>query len=156
MDPVWLGKLRTMAEGAARMFGCEVFDLEHRPAGKRWLIRVTLDRLDGPVTIQDCESVSRQLSVQLDVEDLVPHAFELEVSSPGVERPLRRAADYERFKGQLASILLGPGGPDAGQAWEGDLVGCESDVVSIKVGDEVKAVPLSRVKDAHILFRFPR
>jgi len=156
MDPAWLGKMRTMAEGAARMFGCELFDLEHRPAGKRVLIRVTLDRLDGPVTIQDCESVSRQLSVQLDVEDLIPHAFELEVSSPGVERPLRRAPDYERFKGQLASILMGPGGPDAGQAWEGELVGCEGDVVSIKVGEEVKAVPLGRVKDAHLLFRFPR
>ena len=107
------------------------------------------------MTIADCESVSRQLSAQLDVEDLVPHAFELEVSSPGVERPLRGAGDYERFKGEAARIILGPGGPDAGQVLEGDLDGADGEVVKIKVGDEVKAVPLDRVKKAHLLLRFP-
>jgi ribosome maturation factor RimP len=155
MDLGWLDKLRTLAEGTARSFGCELFDLENRLSGRRWLLRVTLDRLDGPVTIADCEAVSRQLSAQLDVEDLVPHAFELEVSSPGVERPLRAAADYERFKGQLARIILGPGGEDAGQVLEGDLEGAEGDVVKIKIGDEVRSVSLDRVKVAHLLLKFP-
>ena len=155
MDLSWLEKLGDLAAGTARYFGCELFDLEHRLMGRRWLIRVTLDRLDGPVTIQDCENVARQLSAQLDVEDLVPHAFDLEVSSPGVERPLKKAADYERFKGKEARIVLGPGGSDAGQTLEGELAGVEGEDGLIKVGDEVKRVPLDRVKTAHLAFRFP-
>lgn len=155
MDVSWIGKLRVMAEGTARSFGCELFDLEQRASGPRWLIRVTLDRLDGPVTLDDCEQVSRQLSAQLDVEDLVPHAFELEVSSPGVERPLRKAEDYERFKGQRAKVVLGSGGPDAGQALEGELAGREGDDVKITVGDDVRTIPLDRIKTAHLVFQFP-
>lgn len=155
MDLSWLSKLGALATRTALSFGCELFELEHHPTGRRWLIRVTLDRLDGPVTIQDCENVSRQLSAQLDVEDLVPHAFDLEVSSPGVERPLRKPSDYERFRGQEARIVLGPGGPDAGQTLEGELAGFEGESGLIKVGDEVKAVRLDRVKTAHLAFRFP-
>ncbi len=155
MDLGWLDKLRVLAQGTARSFGCELFELENRLSGRRWLLRVTLDRLDGPVTIADCEAVSRQLSAQLDVEDLVPHAFDLEVSSPGVERPLRSAADYERFRGKAARVILGPGGADAGQVLEGDLEGAEGDVVKIKIGDEVKTVELGRVKNAHLLLKFP-
>ena len=155
MDLSWVEKLRDLAGGTARVFGCELFDLEQRLSGRRWLIRVTLDRMDGPVTLADCEAVSRQLSAQLDVEDLVPHAFDLEVSSPGVERPLRAAADYERFKGQPAKIILGPGGPDAGTVFEGELGGCEGGRVTIRVGEETREVPLDRVKKAHLLFRYP-
>jgi ribosome maturation factor RimP len=155
LDLGWLEKFKALAQGTARSFGCELFDLETRLTGRRWLVRVTLDRLDGPVTIADCESVSRQLSAQLDVEDLVPHAFELEVSSPGVERPLRAATDYVRFKGHAARVIMGPGGPDAGQVFEGDLEGAEGDVVKIRIGDEVRAVSLDRVKKAHLLLRFP-
>lgn len=156
MDLSWLKKLGDLAGGTARSFGCELFDLENRLSGRRWLIRVTLDRLDGPVTIQDCENVARQLSAQLDVEDLVPHAFDLEVSSPGVERPLKKAADYERFKGREARIVLGPGGPDAGQVFEGELAGVEGDDGLIKVGGEVERIPLDRVKTANLAFRFPK
>jgi ribosome maturation factor RimP len=155
MDFSWVEKLKALAEGTARSFGCELFDLEHSPSGQRWTVRVTIDRLDRPVTLEDCESVSRQLSAQLDVEDLVPHAFVLEVSSPGVERPLRGPTDFERFKGQLAKVVLGPGGPEAGLALEGELVGCPGRDVLIDVGGEVKAVPLDRVKIAHLVFRFP-
>ncbi len=155
MDASWVGKLRVMAERTAMSFGCELFDLEQRLSGPRWLVRVTLDRPDGPVTLDDCEQVSRQLSAQLDVEDLIPHAFELEVSSPGVERPLRKAEDYERFKGQRAKVVLGSGGPDAGQALEGELAGFEDGGVKITVGNEVRTVPLERIKTAHLVFQFP-
>jgi len=155
LDLSWLAKLDALATRTSRSFGCELFEVEHHLTGRRWLLRVTLDRLDGPVTIQDCENVSRQLSAQLDVEDLVPHAFDLEVSSPGVERPLRKPADYERFRGKEARLVLGPGGPDAGETLEGELAGFEGEAGLIKVGDEVKTVPLDRVKTAHLVFRFP-
>ena len=155
MDLAWIEKLRALAAGTAASFGLELFDLEHRLSGRRWLIRVTLDRLDGPVTLGDCESVSRQLSAQLDVEDTVPHAFDLEVSSPGVERPLRSIRDFERFKGQQAKVVMGAGGPDAGAAIEGVLEGIEAEDVLIRVGDEVRRLALDRVKKAHLVFLFP-
>lgn len=147
--------LRNLARESAERFGLELFDLECRLAGRRWLVRVTLDRLDGPVSIEDCENVSRQLSAKLDVEDIVPHAYDLEVSSPGVERPLRTLQDFERFKGTPAKVVLGGEGPDAGQGIEGDLEGTEGDEILIKVGGEVRRIRWDRIKRANLVLRFP-
>jgi ribosome maturation factor RimP len=148
-------KFRALAEETARSFGLELFDIEHRIGGRRWWFRVTLDRLDGEVTLADCEAVSRHLSVRLDVEDLVPHAYEIEVSSPGVERPLRSEKDFVRFARHRAKLVLGPGGPDAGMAYEGEIQGCEGGEVALRPdGGEVVRVALPRLKSAHLVFRF--
>ncbi len=155
MEAPWLETLRNLAEATARSYGLELFDLDYRLSGRRWWIRVTLDREDGNVGITDCENVSRHLSVQLDVEDLIPHAYDLEVSSPGVERPLREIRHFQRFEGQPARIVLGPGGEDAGQVLEGELQGTEGENVRIRVGEETVIVPMGRVKEAHLVFRFP-
>src|SRR5271163_653153 len=104
-----LGKIREAAERVARSQGLEIFDVEWL-VGKQRLLRVYLDRLPGPanpenlgVTHADCQRVSEQLSVILDVEDLVPGpSYVLEVSSPGLDRKLIRASDYERFAGRRA------------------------------------------------------
>ncbi|MFQ5510055.1 MAG: ribosome maturation factor RimP [Leptospirillia bacterium] len=80
----------------------EVFDIE-RNGG---ILRVTLDRLDGAVDIGDCTEVSNFLSHALDVEDLIPGNYRLEVSSPGLDRPLRNLDDFRRFAGQLCRIRL--------------------------------------------------
>jgi ribosome maturation factor RimP len=150
-------KIRALAEETARSFGLEVFDLEHRMGGRRWWFRVTLDRLDGEVTLEDCASVSRQLSVRLDVEDIVPHAYEIEVSSPGIERPLRSEGDYVRFAGRRAKLVVGPGGPDAGMAYEGEILGCEEGEVALRPeGGEPVRVAISRLKSAHLSFSFAK
>ena len=153
-DTVWIEKLRALSESAAASNGLCLFDLETRLSGRRWWIRVTLDREDGIVTLGDCESVSRHLSVLLDVEDVVPHAFELEVSSPGVERPLRCLRDFERFKGQKAKVVLGAGGPLAGVALEGVIAGVEGDEIVLTVGEEARRFPADQVKKAHLLVDF--
>lgn len=148
-------KFRALAEETARSFGLELFDVEHRAGGRRWWFRVTLDRLDDEVTLADCEAVSRQLSVRLDVEDIVPHAYEMEVSSPGLERPLRDERDFVRFAGKRAKVVLGPGGPDAGMAYEGQILGCEGgEATLLPEGGEPVKVPLARLKVAHLIFRF--
>ena len=108
-----LEKIREAAERVARSEGLEVFDVEWK-IGKQRLLRVYLDRLPGPanpdnlgVTHADCQRVSEQLSVILDVEDLVPGpSYILELSSPGMDRKLIKPADYERFVGRLAKIWL--------------------------------------------------
>ncbi len=155
MDMSWVDKLRSLATATAQTFGLELFDLETRTSGRRWWVRATLDRLDGPVTLEDCEGFSRQLSAQLDVEDLIPHAYELEVSSPGVERPLRAPRDFQRFKGQPARIVMGGPGPEAGQAFEGDLEGVDENDVMIRVDDVVRRLPMDRIRRAHLVLKFP-
>lgn len=153
-DAAWLEKLKALAESAAAANGLAVLDLETRLSGRRWWVRVTLDRQGGPVTLADCESVSRHLSVLLDVDDVVPHAFDLEVSSPGVERPLKCLRDFDRFKGQLAKVVLGTGGPLAGMALEGRIAAVEGEEVVLLVGEEAKRFPADQIKKAHLLFDF--
>lgn len=85
--------------------GCELFAVERH--GK--ILRIVLDRLDGAVTLEDCETVSRQASALLDVHDLGLGPYTLEVSSPGLDRPLRGARDYRRFIGSLTRVTFADG-----------------------------------------------
>lgn len=155
MTGSWVDRLRALAEESAAAYGLMLFDVETRAAGRRWWIRVTLDRLDGPVTLQDCEKVSRRLSLSLDAEDAVPHAYELEVSSPGVERPLRGSRDFVRFRGRKVHVVLAPAGEESGGILEGISEGGEEEAVLVKVGEEVRRIPVERVKSARLVFEFP-
>ena len=98
-----IDRIRDAAERAARIAGVEVVDVEWK-IGKQRFLRVYIDKPEG-VSHNDCQTVSEQLSVLLDVEDLVPGSrYVLEVSSPGLDRKLTKAAEFERFKGRLARI----------------------------------------------------
>ncbi len=99
--------IRTVATRVAGTHGLEIFDVQFRREAGGMVLRVQIDR-PGPaasaeecVSVEDCARVSRDLSAVLDVEDLVPTAYTLEVSSPGLDRPLRHADDYRRFTGRL-------------------------------------------------------
>ncbi len=101
-------RIITAVEGFARPIldemGLELVEVQfRREAG--WVLRLFIDR-EGGVTLDDCASVSRQVSSYLEVEDLIDHAYNLEVSSPGLERPLKRAEDFTRFAGRRARVKL--------------------------------------------------
>src|SRR5919204_3474002 len=105
-------QVRTMASRVAAGYGLDVFDVQFRREGSGMVLRVQLDR-PGPaatteesVSVEDCAHVSRDLSAILDVEDVVPASYTLEVSSPGLDRPLRAAADYMRFAGRRAKLVM--------------------------------------------------
>lgn len=83
--------------------GLELVDVEFRREAGGWILRLYLDR-SGGVTLGDCQRVSEELSDLLDVERLIDHPYTLEVSSPGLNRPLRRESDFLRFMGQRARI----------------------------------------------------
>lgn len=85
--------------------GLELIEVQYRKEGHGWVLRLFIDGPDG-IGIDECTSVSREMNVLLDVEDLIPHAFHLEVSSPGLERPLRSIADYKRFVGKKARVRV--------------------------------------------------
>ena len=84
-------------------FGLELVDVEYRQQGHQWLLCLYIDK-DGGVTLDDCANFSRELSTLLDVEDVVPTAYRLEVSSPGLDRPLKKEGDFVRFAGETVKV----------------------------------------------------
>ena len=105
-------QVREVAVRVAGTHGLQVFDVQFRREAPGMVLRVRLDR-PGPsataedsVSVEDCARVSRDLSAVLDVEDVVPVAYTLEVSSPGLDRPLRHADDYRRFTGRRAKLVM--------------------------------------------------
>ena len=141
----------------AGSLGLEIFELEWK-IGKQRLLRVYIDRLPGPqnpeglgVTHKDCERVSEQLSVILDVEDLIPGpSYVLEVSSPGLDRKLIKPGDYERFVGRLAKVWVTE--PIENQNYfEGRLAGYADGMVKLNVRDGELAVPFSGIKKANLV-----
>src|SRR5438094_3694155 len=105
-------QVRSMAARVAAGYGLEIFDVQFRREGSGMVLRVRLDRpgsaatAGDSVSVEDCAHVSRDLSAIFDVEDIVPGAYTLEVSSPGLDRPLRRVEDYRRFAGRRAKIVM--------------------------------------------------
>jgi ribosome maturation factor RimP len=97
-------KVRELALEAVEVAGVELFDTEILGQRGQLIVRVTIDSLNG-IGINDCELVSRQLEALLDIEDPIPGSYTLEVTSPGLDRPLREISDYERFKGRLARVV---------------------------------------------------
>ena len=138
-----LGQVRAIAERVAASRGLEIWDIQSRREATGHVVRVFIDR-PGPaatpeesVSIEDCEQVNREISTILDVEDPLPFAYTLEVSSPGLDRPLRGAADYERFAGRLAKVVLAEP-VDNQKAFEGHLRGVDN-------GDVLLEAPNGRV-----------
>lgn len=153
-----LAKIREAAERVARSEGLEIFDVEWK-IGKQRLLRVYIDRVPDPskpesnagISHKDCERVSEQLSVILDVEDLVPGpGYVLEVSSPGLDRKLIKASDYERFAGRLARIwTIEP--IENQKFFEGRLAGYANGNVKLAVKDRELSVPFADIRKANLV-----
>lgn len=79
--------------------GMELIDITYRREPTGWVLRVLIDQ-DGGITVDDCKNISRQLSDILDVKDIIQYAYKLEVSSPGINRPLKKEMDFKRFRGE--------------------------------------------------------
>ncbi|MBW7956795.1 MAG: ribosome maturation factor RimP [Deltaproteobacteria bacterium] len=96
-------RIRELARPVAEGFGLELVDVSYTSEYGRRVLRIYIDK-PGGITVEDCERVSRELSAILDVEDPIPQSYNLEVSSPGLDRPLKTEADFSRFKGKRARI----------------------------------------------------
>jgi ribosome maturation factor RimP len=153
-------RLRGAAGRVAGSHGLEVFDVQFRRESPGWVLRVILDRPGGPddvVTIEDCQRVSHDLSALLDVEEeqleLPDVKYTLEVSSPGLDRPLRSEADFRRFAGRLAKIVTSA--PVEGQsAFAGRLAGVDAGDVLLAEGRRTHRVPLAVIKRARLDVEF--
>jgi ribosome maturation factor RimP len=97
--------IRHLLDPILASLGLTLWDLEFQRQGPQWLLRIYIDRESG-VTLNDCESVSRDLSAALDVEDIIAHAYSLEVSSPGLDRTLSKPEHFARFIGSTIKIKV--------------------------------------------------
>ena len=155
-----VGAVRGIAARVAADYGLEIFDVQFRREAHGMVLRVQIDR-PGPaataeesVSVHDCANVSRELSAILDVEDVVPSAYTLEVSSPGLDRPLRRAADFARFAGRRAKIVLRDA-VDGQTFFRGQLAGVEDETVLIDAEDRRRhRVPLALIARANLEVEF--
>lgn len=135
--------------------GFELVEVEWLRAGGRWTLRVFVDK-PGGVTIDDCQAASRTVEPMLDVEDFIEPAYDLEVSSPGLDRPLRKPRDFDRFAGQRAHVkAFGPladtaAGQPPRKHWTGSLRGYREGAVEIEVDGVVHRIPLDRIAKAHL------
>jgi ribosome maturation factor RimP len=144
-----IDKIREAAERVARSEGIEVVDVEWK-IGRQRFLRVYIDKPEG-ISHRDCELVSQQLSVILDVEELVPGgSYILEVSSPGLDRKLTRPADYERFVGRLARVSLNEPVEDS-KFFEGRLAGYADGVVQLDVKGRIIALPFTGIRKANLV-----
>ncbi len=155
-----LERIRELAAGIAGAYGLELFDLTYGREAGRNVLRVVLDRPGASATAEDsvslehCQKVSEELSAVLDVEDVVAAEYTLEVSSPGLDRPLRSRDDYQRFTGRLAKIVTAE--PVARQtAFAGHLRGVDGDDVLFEnQGGKLIRLPLGLIRRARLEVEF--
>jgi len=138
--------------------GIGLVDLEYKREGRDMVVRVFLEK-EGGIMLDDCADVSRQLSDILDVEDFMPEHYTLEVSSPGICRPLKKVADYQRFAGQLVKVkTFDTIADDAGnkrKTFLGKLIGIQDGVISMDLTEGQHAsIPLDKVAKANLEFEF--
>ncbi len=141
--------MRRIIAPAVEGLGYELVGVEFSGGGKNSLLRIYIDQEDG-ITVDDCALVSHQVSGVLDVEDPIRGEYSLEISSPGADRPLFKAADYERFAGQQVRIrtavaVLGR------RNFTGSLKGLEGEQVIVEVDGEEYSLPFDQIDQARLV-----
>ena len=142
-------------------FGMELVELEFKREGRDWFLRLFIDK-PGGVTLDDCAEVSREVSAILEVEDPIASAYRLEVSSPGLDRPLKRPEDFARFAGQLIKIktraLIDPDQRGhSRKTFVGELLGLDGEVLRLRLTDKrggIVAIALADLEKANLEPKF--
>ncbi len=142
-------ELTKLLEPAIEQLGYELSDLEVKLGGRDGVIRLYIDKADG-VGLEDCETVSRQISALLDVEDPVPGHYVLEVSSPGLDRRLTKLEHFERFMGEDIRVTLRF--PISGRKnFRGALRAVDEDNIEVEVDGESHRLPIATIQSARLI-----
>jgi ribosome maturation factor RimP len=128
--------------------GLTLWDMEFKKEGPQWLLRVYIDREPGGVTLDDCAAVSRDLGTVLDVEEIIQHAYTLEVSSPGLDRTLSRPEHYQKSAGRTVRVKTYQA-INGQKVFRGILGALEGDVVVLTADSgESLRIPLAQISKA--------
>jgi len=149
-------RVRSVALRVTADRGFELVDVELKQAKSEKLVRIFVDR-PGGIGLEDLQSVSQEVSAVLDAEDPIEGRYTLEVSSPGLDRPLRGEADYRRFVGRLAK-LSSYEPVDGRRHWTGRIVACDDGIVTLELdGEKASArVPLAKLSHGRLEVEFPK
>ena len=165
-----ISKIRQIAERVALAAGLEIVDVELKGSGRHQMLRIVIDK-PGGVTHADCELITREAGEEIDAVDPIAGAYELEVSSPGVERPLKKWQDWERFTGQKVKVVLkeplaGPHEGSNGHAkhpakavelkhFDGAITRAENQTVTVSLPDGTQVTfPFEQVSRANLKFEW--
>ena len=144
--------LRALIGPVAEGLGYDLVDLAWKHESGSWVLRLFIDRLDGGgVGLEDCSRVSRVVSAELDVADPIPVAYQLEVSSPGLNRPLRREADFRKFVGKKVKVRTRhPVGDATRRNFTGTLRAVAEGRLSVEVDGRPFEIPIDDVEKANL------
>jgi len=146
-----LARIERIVLPVTNELGLDLVDVEYLQDGGYWYMRVYVEKENDEISLDDCAKVSNRIDE--DVDGLVPEKFFLEVSSPGIERPLKKEADYTRFTGQKARLIL-KHKMDESRNWTGVIEKYEDSIIYLDVKDKVLEIPYSEVKKANLVFEF--
>lgn len=142
-------ELHDLLEPTIERLGYELADLEVRLGGKGGLVRVTIDKPEG-VDLNDCQAVSQAVSALLDVEDPVPDRYDLEVTSPGLDRKLTKIEHFQRFEGETVKVKMRF--PIAGRRrFRGTLLSSNDENIVVEVDGETHSLPLAKIDTARLV-----
>ena len=144
--------LQEMLQGAVEDLGCELWGIECQRTGRFMTVRLFIDK-EGGVTVDDCADVSRQVSAILDVEDPIADKYNLEVSSPGLDRPLFTLPQFERYIGQDIAVNLRIPVMER-RKWQGKLERIENDMVTLIVDGQEQVLVFGNIQKANVVAKF--
>ena len=143
-----LSRVEPLVRDVVEHEGLELVDVTYQREPQGWVLRILIDREEGGVTVEDCGAISGQVGDLLDVHDVVPHRYRLEVSSPGVNRPLKTARDFERFIGSTVRVTTRTA-VEHRRHFKGVLRACDGDTITIAVDGGDRRLPLQLIRKAH-------
>ena len=147
LDPL-VEEVRQVAQPILQSEGLELVDLEYRREAQGWVLRFYIDR-EGGVTVEDCVEVSGELGALLEVRDLIANPYILEVSSPGLTRPLKKPEDFNKFRNRLVKMKTFE--PIEGRRnFKGILLGLEDEKVRLKIEGQLYEIPLEGIAKANL------
>ena len=145
-------KLQDLLQGSVEDLGCELWGIECQRVGRYLTVRLFIDK-EGGVTVDDCADVSRQVSAVLDVEDPIADKYNLEVSSPGLDRPLFTLAQYTSYIGQEIVVHLRIPVADR-RKWQGELAKIENDMITLIVDKQEQILAFGNIQKANVVPKF--
>jgi len=147
-----LERIREIAQRVTRAEGLELVAVEWAGSPRHGVLRIFIDKPGGGITHHHCQLISEQVGTILDVEDLIPGHYVLEVASPGLDRKLYQPADYERFKGRRVKIRLKQHSLAVGKkTFEAHLLGYTDGIVSLAIDDREVRIPYGDIAQANLV-----
>lgn len=147
-----LKKIENIVTPVAESTGLSLVDIEYLQDGGYWYVRIYVEKENEDITLEDCAALSNKIDE--DIDKLIDQRFFLEVSSPGIERPLKKIADYIRFKGEKAKLSLKHKVND-NKNFEGIIVDCKDNIIFLEIKEqEIMEIPFSEIRKANLVYEF--